>query len=106
MTAKPDPVEAEAPLLSHLIEMRDRLLRVVISVLVVFVILFAFAGDLFEVIAMPYLESIVDSKMISTGPIDPFFTPMKLAIVLSSSIRFGVLSHRPSISTSGDWYCH
>jgi sec-independent protein translocase protein TatC len=94
MTAKPDPVEAEAPLLSHLIEMRDRLLRVVISVLVVFVILFAFAGDLFEVIAMPYLESIVDSKMISTGPIDPFFTPMKLAIVLSIFVAMPIILYQ------------
>jgi sec-independent protein translocase protein TatC len=82
-SSSPDPVENEQPLLTHLIEMRDRLLRAVITILVIFVVLYTFSTELFELVAKPYLQTLVGSKMISTGPIDPFFTPMKLALALS-----------------------
>lgn len=81
--SNPDPVDTEQPLLTHLFEMRDRLLRAVITVLLIFLVLYFFSTELFELIARPYLQSLVGSKMISTGPIDPFFTPMKLALALS-----------------------
>lgn len=92
--SNPDPVEAEQPLLTHLIEMRDRLIRAVIAVLVIFVVLFVFSNELFEFIARPYLESLVGSKMISTGPIDPFFTPMKLALVLAIFVAMPVILYQ------------
>jgi sec-independent protein translocase protein TatC len=84
MTTKPDPVDAEAPLLSHLIEMRDRLLRVVIAVLLIFCGVFYFANDLYNIVATPLLEYMPEgTSMISTKPAGTFFTPMKLALVLS-----------------------
>ncbi len=87
MNQTPDPdsqVEIEQPFMSHLIELRDRLLRAVIVVLVIFLGLFTVAGDLFELISTPLLEVLPQgSKMIATGTIDPFFTPMKLSIVMS-----------------------
>lgn len=80
--------------MTHLLEMRDRLLRAVIAVLVVFAVLFAFSNDLFEFIARPYIESLVGSKMISTGPIDPFFTPMKLALVTAIFISMPIILYQ------------
>ncbi len=77
-------VDAELPLMSHLIEMRDRLLRVVLAVLLVFLGVFYFANDLYHVIATPLMQHLPEgASMISTKPAGTFFTPMKLALVLS-----------------------
>lgn len=86
MSTRPDPQspDTEAPLLSHLIEMRDRLLRVVIAVLLIFLGIFYFANELYNLIATPLLEYMPEgTSMISTKPAGTFFTPMKLALVLS-----------------------
>ncbi len=84
MTTKPDSVDEEAPLLSHLIEMRDRLLRVVIAVLLIFCGVFYFANDLYNMVASPLLEFMPEgTSMIATKPAGTFFTPMKLALVMS-----------------------
>ena len=80
---EPEP-QAEYPFISHLIEMRDRLLRVVLAVLLVFLFLFTFAGDLFGLIARPMIDVLPEgSSMIATGTVDQFFTPMKLAMVMA-----------------------
>jgi sec-independent protein translocase protein TatC len=87
MSKNPDPntqSDVEAPLLSHLIEMRDRLLRVVVAVLVIFCAIFYFANDLYNLVATPLLQYMPEgTSMISTKPAGTFFTPMKLALVLS-----------------------
>ncbi len=87
MPTNPDPHtqgDVEAPLLSHLIEMRDRLLRVVVAVLVIFCAIFYFANDLYNLVATPLLQYMPEgTSMISTKPAGTFFTPMKLALVLS-----------------------
>lgn len=85
MSTSPDnSTDAEAPLVSHLIEMRDRLLRVVIAVLLIFCAIFYFANDLYNLVATPLLEYMPEgTSMISTKPAGTFFTPMKLALVLS-----------------------
>jgi len=79
-----DQVDAEQPLMTHLIEMRDRLLRVVLAVLLIFLGVFYFANDLYHIVATPLLQHLPEgASMISTKPAGTFFTPMKLALVLS-----------------------
>jgi sec-independent protein translocase protein TatC len=79
-----EQVEAEQPLMTHLIEMRDRLLRVVLAVLVIFLGVFYFANDLYHIVATPLMQHLPEgASMISTKPAGTFFTPMKLALVLS-----------------------
>lgn len=76
--------EVEQPLLTHLIEMRDRLLRAVLAVLVIFVGIFYFANDFYHIVANPLIERLPEgASMISTKPAGTFFTPMKLALVMS-----------------------
>lgn len=87
MSTNPNPNSAkdvEAPLVSHLIELRDRLLRVVIGVLLIFCGVFYFANDLYHLVANPLLAYMPEgTSMISTKPAGTFFTPMKLALVFS-----------------------
>jgi sec-independent protein translocase protein TatC len=86
MSASPssNPLGQEQPLVSHLIELRDRVLRMVLVVLAVFLVLFPFANDLYTAIAGPLREALpAGSTMISTKPIDPFLIPFKLTLQLA-----------------------
>jgi sec-independent protein translocase protein TatC len=74
----------EMPLMEHLVELRSRIMRMVIAVLVVFFALFYWATDLYHLVAMPLLATIPNSSsMIATDVLANFFTPFKLTMVLS-----------------------
>lgn len=84
MTSSNQTTGQEQPLVSHLIELRDRVLRMVLAVLAVFLVLFPFANDLYTAISVPMREALpTGSTMISTKPIDPFLIPFKLSLQLS-----------------------
>jgi sec-independent protein translocase protein TatC len=68
--------------ISHLIELRDRLLRVVVGMLVVFLGLFPFANKVYALLAAPMLEKLPEgTQMIATAVVTPFFVPMKVAMM-------------------------
>jgi len=88
-------MEQEQPFLSHLIELRDRLLRAVVFILVIFLILFSFANDIYHQLASPLLASLPQgSTMIATGVASPFLTPFKLSLVLSVFIAMPYLLYQ------------
>ncbi|NLW05917.1 MAG: twin-arginine translocase subunit TatC [Pseudomonadaceae bacterium] len=72
---------SNAPLVEHLVELRSRVLRSVLSVLVVFLCLFYFANDIYLFISEP-LRSILPegAKMIATEVASPFLAPFKLTL--------------------------
>jgi sec-independent protein translocase protein TatC len=75
---------AEGTLISHLIELRDRLLRAVISVAILFVPCAIFADKLFTLIAMPLIEKMPQgTSMIATSVVSPFMAPLKLALFVA-----------------------
>jgi sec-independent protein translocase protein TatC len=75
---------SEDTFISHLIELRDRLLRSLIAIGVVFLCLFPFASDLYDVLANPMMRALPEgSKMIATGVITPFLIPVKIAGMLA-----------------------
>jgi len=83
-TEQTPPHENELPFLSHLVELRDRLLRVVLVVSVIFLGLFSFANDLYTLLAKPLLAHMPEGgTMIATEVASPFLTPFKLALVTS-----------------------
>ncbi len=82
--SKKSPPISEQPFVQHLIELRDRLLRVVLAVVVIFLALFAFANDLYTFLAEPLLRHMPEgTSMIATEVASPFLTPFKLTLVLS-----------------------
>ncbi|MES9913373.1 MAG: twin-arginine translocase subunit TatC, partial [Candidatus Sedimenticola sp. 4PFRAG1] len=86
MTQSNDPADssslAEQPFVSHLIELRDRLLRAVVAIIIIFLVLFPFANDIYQVISAPLLAKLPQGdQMIATGVISPFLAPFKLALV-------------------------
>ena len=71
-------------LISHLIELRSRILKALLSVLVVFLCLAYFSQDLYQWLALPLLDSMPENaSMIATDVASPFFAPFKLTLVLS-----------------------
>jgi len=68
--------------MSHLLELRDRLLRMVAAVFVVFLALFPFANDIYIFVAEPLTSRLPDgTSMIATGVAAPFLTPFKLSLM-------------------------
>lgn len=75
------------PLLSHLIELRSRLLKAIAGVFVVFIPLAVIAQPMFTFIAEPLLKHLPKgSSLIATQVVSPFFTPFKLAIVVAVAV--------------------
>ncbi|MDO9394510.1 MAG: twin-arginine translocase subunit TatC [Methylotenera sp.] len=68
--------------ISHLIELRDRLLRMVIGFVVVFIAFFPFANKIYALLAAPLLSKLpAGGQMIATAVTTPFFVPMKVAMM-------------------------
>jgi sec-independent protein translocase protein TatC len=68
--------------ISHLIELRSRLIRSIIAVLLVFVCFFPWASDLYALLARPMLAVLPQGgQMIATEVTTPFFVPMKVALM-------------------------
>lgn len=91
MTADTDP--KEQPLVSHLLELRDRILRSVACVLVLFLIMFAWANEIYTFVSDP-LTSQLENDIISTNPMDPFMIPMKLTFMVSLFLSFPYILHQ------------
>ena len=72
----------EQPFVSHLLELRDRLLRAVAVVAVFFLALFPFANDIYIWVANPLMRHLPEgTSMIATEVASPFLTPFKLSLV-------------------------
>jgi sec-independent protein translocase protein TatC len=68
--------------ISHLIELRDRLLRIVAGFIITFICLFPFANDIYTLLAHPLLQKLPHGgQMIATAVTTPFFIPMKVAML-------------------------
>lgn len=68
--------------ISHLIELRNRLLRIVLGFIVVFIGLFPFANKIYALLAEPMLAKLpAGGQMIATAVTTPFFVPMKVAMM-------------------------
>ncbi|MDF2178734.1 twin-arginine translocase subunit TatC [Aliiglaciecola sp. CAU 1673] len=82
-------------LLSHLVELRTRLLRALLAVMLVFLCLAYFAQDLYHLLATPLLDVLPDdAQMIATDVASPFFAPFKLTLVLSFFIAIPVVLYQ------------
>ena len=79
-----DPSLNDQPLIVHLIELRDRLIRILVVILLFFLAFIAFANDLYAYLAEP-LQSLLPegASMIATQVASPFLAPFKLAFYLS-----------------------
>lgn len=110
-------INNQQPLFAHLVELRNRILKSLLCVLVIFLGLFYFANDIYLIVAKPLtneLLPIVNEQtslqmdesatlnlnehaqvtIISTGVIDPFIAPFKLAFVLAFMLSVPYILHQ------------
>ena len=100
----------EAPqetFLSHLFELRDRLVRSLVSLAVVFIPTFFYASELYDMVARPMMRTLPEgSKMIATGVITPFFIPMKIALMVSFLIALPYILYQAWAFVAPGLYAH
>ena len=85
----------QSSFISHLIELRTRILRALLAVLIVFLCLFYFAQDLYAYLAEPLVATMPQgASMIATDVASPFLAPFKLTLVLSFFIAIPVVLYQ------------
>ena len=91
----PDQTVGEMPFLEHLLELRDRLLRMVLAVLGGVIVLLPFANSLYSYLAEPLLRHMpAGATMIATEVASPFLAPFKLALVAAVFLAMPVILYQ------------
>ena len=92
---EPNNEQPQAPLIEHLIELRSRLMRAVIAILVVFLGLYSFSNDIYLFVAEPLMALLPPgSQMIATEVASPFLAPFKLTLVTALFIAIPFVLHQ------------
>lgn len=90
-----DTVDQGQPLVEHLIELRTRILHAILSVLIIFLPLFAFSNEIYAYISEPLRQFLPEgTTMIATEVASPFLTPFKLTMVLAIFIAMPYILHQ------------
>ncbi len=78
---EPEPADQEQGFLSHLIELRQRLVRAALAIVIVFVALTPFIKDIFNLLSKPLTAALPEgTKLLATGVITPFMVPLKVTL--------------------------
>ncbi len=98
MSAKPDEPEeqlAEGTLMSHLLELRSRIMKAVIAVFVMFLCLLPFTNSVFELVSKPLRDVLPESsEMIVTDVAAPFLTPLKAVFFVALFVAMPVVLYQ------------
>jgi sec-independent protein translocase protein TatC len=91
----PPAGDTDQPFISHLVELRDRLLRIVLVVAVIFLVLMPFSNTLFSALSGPLTAHLPEgSSMIAIEVASPFLIPFKLTLVLAVFIAMPFLLYQ------------
>ena len=91
---KPGEELAEGTLLSHLVELRMRLVRISIAVIGTFIVLVPFAQRIFEIVSRPLVEVLPGQRMIATAVASPLLTPFKLTFFVALFVAMPVVLYQ------------
>ena len=90
-----EDTDRELPFLSHLVELRDRLLRMMLGTAVVFLLLMPFANTIYTFVAQPLLKNMpAGTTMIATQVASPFLAPFKLTLVAAVFLAMPYILHQ------------
>ena len=85
---------AEGTLLSHLVELRQRLLKIAAAVVGVFVVLLPFSKDIFALVSQPLRDVLPGNAMIATAVASPLLTPFKLTFFAALFVAMPVVLYQ------------
>lgn len=107
MTDDQQTTDASDTFISHLVELRNRLLKASAAVLVVFLCLMPWAGTIYDVLAQPMMAALpAGSKMIATGVITPFLIPVKVTMLVAFIIALPVVLYQAWAFVAPGLYAH
>jgi sec-independent protein translocase protein TatC len=93
--AEPEEQLAEGTLISHLIELRQRLVKSVLAIVLVFACLVPFTGTIFDRVAAPLMEQLPEgSQLITTGIPAPFMVPFKTTFFVALFLAMPVVLYQ------------
>jgi len=99
--------DQEESFISHLVELRDRLLRAIVAVVVVFVCLMPWAGDIYDILAHPMMQALPEgTRMIATGVVTPFFVPVKVTLLVAFVIALPFVLYQAWAFIAPGLYAH
>ncbi len=98
---------SEDTFISHLVELRDRMLRALIAFGLVLLVLIPFASGLYDLLATPMMRALPEgSKMIATGVVTPFLVPIKVAMMVAFVITLPYLLYQAWLFVAPGLYMH
>ncbi|MBI3373505.1 MAG: twin-arginine translocase subunit TatC [Betaproteobacteria bacterium] len=93
--------------ISHLVELRQRLVRSLAAVLIVLLAILPWAPELYDLIAYPMMRALPEgTKMIATGVVTPFLVPMKVAIAVAFLIALPYVLYQVWAFVAPGLYAH
>ena len=96
MTDVHDDIESSRePLIEHLIELRERMIKSLVAFILMFVICFAFAKEIYNLLVWPYVMAAGDGspiELIYTAPLEYLFTQIKIAVFGASFCSFPIVA--------------
>lgn len=85
----------ELPLIRHLIELRSRLLRSIITIFIITLTLLPFSNDLYHILALPLMAHLpAATSMIATEVTAPFLAPLKLTLAIAIALSIPMLLYQ------------
>ncbi|MBT8084656.1 MAG: twin-arginine translocase subunit TatC [Woeseia sp.] len=88
-----EPLE-EGTLLSHLVELRSRLLKVALAVVGIFILLLPFSSEIFSIASKPLLAVLPGGRMIATAPASPLIAPFKMTFYIAIFLAMPVVLYQ------------
>jgi sec-independent protein translocase protein TatC len=93
--------------IAHLVELRDRMLRAIVAIIVVFVCLMPWAGEIYDLLALPMMNTLPEgTHMIATGVVTPFFVPVKVTLMVSFVLALPIVLYQVWAFIAPGLYAH
>lgn len=85
---------AEGTLLSHLLELRSRIMKALVAIVIAFVCLVPFTQRIFALVSQPLMAQLPGGKMLATHPASPFLTPFKTTLFVALFVAMPVVLYQ------------
>lgn len=107
MTDEQSSSAPEDSFISHLIELRSRIMKASVAWIFVFVCLMPWAGQIYDLLALPMMTALPEgSKMIATGVITPFMVPIKITLLVAFIIALPWILYQAWAFVAPGLYAH